>query len=385
MATFNTAAEFNGWDQKEKLAYLRTSLTGTAVQLLWEADDITYTQLVARLRERFGSTGMEERFQSELRCLRRKEGQSIREVGHAIRGLMARAYPGESDSRLGQHIARDAFLTALDDPELQFEVRKCDPRTLEEAIKLASRIEISRSAVEQPAPTRHRVNRRVEEQQPVTQQPTRGPESEQQVTPRAEPSHRPDNVVKYRQDTSTHASQQLRSPRKRERRTRATSSSESQHMEELVREMQSMKTSMMAMSKELEGYKNAGQFRPPSAAPRPPLQSPAPRPEQQPRAQQENVRQSTAPSFVQPSSVICWSCGEQGHYSRQCPSSRRYQQPAQQSGQRQMDPNRNYRPAPPDQQQSSQNGQSSREFRASGVRIQWRVVRLSYLLESSCV
>ena len=33
-----------------------------------------------------------------------------------------------------------------------------------------------------------------------------------------------------------------------------------------------------------------------------------------------------------------------------------------------MDPNRNYRPVPPDQQQSSQNGQSSREFRASGVR-----------------
>ena len=290
---------------------------------------------------------MEERFQSELRCLRRREGESIREVGHAIRGLMARAYPGESDSRLGQHIARDSFLTALNDPELKFEVRKCDPRTLEEAIKLASRIEISRSAVEQPAPTRHRVNRRVEEQPPISLQWTREPDIEQQVTPRAEPSHRPDNVIKYSQETGTQASQQLRSPRKCERRSRATSS-ESQHMEEMVREMQAMKTSMMAMSKELEGYKNAGQLRPPSVAPRPPPPSPAPRPEQQQWAQQENARQSNAPSFVQPSSVICWSCGEQGHYSRQCPSNRRYQQPAQQSGQRQMDPNRNYHPTPPD-------------------------------------
>jgi len=215
MATFNTAAEFNGWDQREKLAYLRTSLTGTAVQLLWEANDITYTQLVAKLKERYGSVGMEERYQTELRCLRRKDGESIRELAHAIRCLMARAYPGESDSRLGQHIARDSFLTALNDPELQFEVRMCDPHTLEETVKLASRIEISRSAVEQPAPTCHRVNRRVEEQPPVSQQPTREPDYEQRVTPRAEPSHRQDNVVKYSQETGTQASQQPRSPRKR--------------------------------------------------------------------------------------------------------------------------------------------------------------------------
>ena len=261
-------------------------------------------------------------------------------------------------------------------------MRKCDPHTLEEAIKLASRIEISRSAVVQPAPTRHKVNRRVEEQQPVSQQPTHEPDVEQQVTPRAEPKHQPNNMVKYSRETGTQASQQLRSPRKRERRSRATSSSESEHMEEMVREMQAMKTSMMAMSKELEGYKNAGQFGPPRAAPRPPPPSPSPRPEQQPGAQQKNVRQSSAPSFVQPSSVIC--CGEQGHYSRQCPSNRHYQQPAQQSGQRQMGPDRNYRPAPPDPQQSLQNGQSSREFRASGV-IQPRVVRFSYLLESLCV
>ena len=367
MATFNTAAEFNGWDQKEKLAYLRTSLTGTAVQLLWEADDIAYTQLVARLKEQFGSIGIQERYQTELRCRRRKEGESIRELAQPIRGLMSQAYQGESDSRLGQHIARDSFLSALNDPELQFEVRKCDPHTVEETVKLASRIEISRAAVEQPAPTRHRVNRRVEEQPPATQQSSREPDYERRAVPRLEPSHRPDSAAKYSHQIGTQASQP-RSPRKLERRSRAMSSSESQHIEEMVREMQAMKISMMAMSKKLEQYENADRLGPPNVTPRPPLPSPAPRPEQQPRASQENVREPNAPSFVQPPTVLCWSCGEPGHYSRQCPSGRRYQQPAQQSGQRQMDPNRNYRPAPPGPQLSSQNGQSPQEYRASGVR-----------------
>ena len=130
MVVFNNAASFNGWNEKEKLAYLRASLTGTAVQLLWEAKDITYAQLVNKLRERFGSIGMEERYQTELRCRRRREGESIRALAQDIRRLMSLAYPGESDTRLGQHIARDAFLTSLNDPELQFEVRKSDPHTL---------------------------------------------------------------------------------------------------------------------------------------------------------------------------------------------------------------------------------------------------------------
>ena len=166
MVTFNTTAKFNGWDEEEKLAYLRTSLTGTAVQLLWDADDITYDQLVKKLRDRFGAGGLEQRYRTELRCRRRQEGESIRELAQDIRRLMSQAYPGEADSRLGQHIAMDAFITALVDPEMQVKIRDKELDTLEEAVKAALRCESSKAAVESSASTRQRNIRRVEEHLP---------------------------------------------------------------------------------------------------------------------------------------------------------------------------------------------------------------------------
>jgi hypothetical protein len=69
---------------------------------------------------------MEERFQTELRCRRRAKGESLRELAQDIRRLMALAYPGEKSS-LSEHIARDAFLTALDDPEFELKIREREP------------------------------------------------------------------------------------------------------------------------------------------------------------------------------------------------------------------------------------------------------------------
>lgn len=93
---------------------------------MWDADDLTFDQLVTKLKDRFGAVGIEERYQTELRCRRRREGESIRELAQDIRRLMSLAYPGDGDSRIGQHIARDAFLAALGDPDLQLRVRDKD-------------------------------------------------------------------------------------------------------------------------------------------------------------------------------------------------------------------------------------------------------------------
>jgi len=163
MMSFTNAAKFNGWNAKEKLAYLRASLTGVAAQLLWGADDISYDQLVKKLEDRFGSAGLEERFEAELHCRRRRPGEPIGELAQDVRRLMSLAFPGNDDAPLWQHIARDSFFTALDDPALQMEVRKNEPRTFEEAVRLALRYEITKAAVESSASSgRHRVSRRVD-------------------------------------------------------------------------------------------------------------------------------------------------------------------------------------------------------------------------------
>jgi len=73
---------------------------------------------------------------------------------------MAMAYPGEKSS-LSEHIARDSFLTALGDAELELKVRQREPKDLDEAVGISQRIEVFRNTAESSAAGRHRVNRQV--------------------------------------------------------------------------------------------------------------------------------------------------------------------------------------------------------------------------------
>src|SRR5664279_1006373 len=103
---------------------------------------------------------MEEKFQNELRCRRRARGESLRELSQDIRRLMTLAYPGEK-SGLSEHIARDAFLCALDDPEFELKIREREPADLDSAVKLAQRFEVFKASVESSSSTLHKVNRHV--------------------------------------------------------------------------------------------------------------------------------------------------------------------------------------------------------------------------------
>jgi len=118
LVQFENCAKYCEWPAKDKAAHLRWALTGTAAQLLWGAEDLSYELLLERLKRRFSGKGMEQKFQSELRCRRRNRGESLRELAQEIRRLMSMAYPGEKSS-LSEHILRDSFLTSLGDTELE--------------------------------------------------------------------------------------------------------------------------------------------------------------------------------------------------------------------------------------------------------------------------
>ena len=79
---------------------------------------------------------MEEKYQNELRCRRRGRGESLRELEQDIRRLMALAYSGEK-SRMSENIARDSFLTALNDPELELKIRERKAASFDKALKIA--------------------------------------------------------------------------------------------------------------------------------------------------------------------------------------------------------------------------------------------------------
>jgi len=98
-------------------------------------------ELVIRLlKNRFGSLNEEERYRSELKARRRRRGESLQNVYQDVRRLMALAFPGQSGSTW-EVMARDAFVESLGDPSLRIRVLERDPTTLEEALKITSRLE----------------------------------------------------------------------------------------------------------------------------------------------------------------------------------------------------------------------------------------------------
>ena len=124
---------------------------------------MTYEELVAKLRARFGAAGLHERFAAELRSRRRKNGESLAELHAEIKRVMALAYPDSAHSPLGQVIAMDHFIAALDNRELELKVRDRDPCDLEAAFKAAIRVEThlkAYNADREREPVRETRNRR---------------------------------------------------------------------------------------------------------------------------------------------------------------------------------------------------------------------------------
>jgi len=159
---FNNCSKYNEWEEEDKLAHSRWYLTGSAAQLLWDSDGLTYKQLVKKLRSRFGGDGIEEKFQTGLQCRRRVSKESLRELGQDVRRLMILAYPGEN-LRMAEQVAREHFIVALDDPELELKVRETETQTLDDAIMIAQRLGVFKSAIGQSSHIRNRVNRQVTE------------------------------------------------------------------------------------------------------------------------------------------------------------------------------------------------------------------------------
>lgn len=143
LAHFDSCATYNRWHDDDRLAYLRSCLTGRAAEVLWAAGgnaSDTLDKLMKLLRNRFGNDGQAEKHRAELRCRRRRAGESLRSVFHDIQRLVSLAYPGPTNATT-EIVARDAFLDSLDDCSFAMKVREKEPCNLDEALKIALRLE----------------------------------------------------------------------------------------------------------------------------------------------------------------------------------------------------------------------------------------------------
>jgi len=116
--------------------------------MLWGTDNMTYEQLLDRLKSRFASFDMETKHQTEVQCGRRRPEESLRELAQDTRRLMMLAYPGER-SKMADRLAKEYIIIALDDSKLEFQLREKKPQTLDPALKIAQRLEMFKNAVKQ--------------------------------------------------------------------------------------------------------------------------------------------------------------------------------------------------------------------------------------------
>jgi len=130
-------ATYYHWTPRDELFHLRASLKGPSGQLLWDlGTDISLEKLVDRLKQRFGGADQAERFRTELRIRRRQSGEELPTLYSDVRRLMSLAYPGHDQLESMESVGRDAFLEALDDPELRI-------RILEKGVKTSKSLPIN--------------------------------------------------------------------------------------------------------------------------------------------------------------------------------------------------------------------------------------------------
>ena len=314
LVQFTNCAHYCRWSEEDKLAYLRWSLNGTAAQLLCGTEDLTYEQLVEILKSRFGGQGMEERFQTELRCRRRKNGESLRELAQDIRRLMMLAYPGEK-SNLSEHIARDFFLSAIDDSDLELKIREREPSTLDSAVKVAQRLEVFKSAVVQSSNARQRLSRQVTE--------TSGNVPRDNLEDRVAEIERNLQTTQLSDISARHnqpSSEPRKNKQKYKQRVCATSvDNDTEWKEQLLKKLNDLETAQRvseaqtkkisaendALQKEVGCLRHLQQVR----------AVPSSNESQVPRHENDVTSAREARQ--------CYNCGEFGHFHRRCPHPRR--------------------------------------------------------------
>ena len=162
------------------------SLDGIAGQVLWDAgSQPTVADVITLLRTRFGNELQAERFKAELKVRRRRPNESLLQLYQDISKLVALAYP-DSTQELSSHVAKEAYVIALNDPRLQLKVIEREPKTVEDALNIASKMEAFQASVIPPESNRgataHKARPKVKA--------TYAMESEEQVVPAKEDDQR---------------------------------------------------------------------------------------------------------------------------------------------------------------------------------------------------
>lgn len=147
LSQFQMVAEYNGWEEYDKLFSLAASLKGSARQVL-PADGtlstLTFDQLCSKLRAHFGTTQEVVHHLAVLGSMSRQPKEKIGALIDRMRPIARWAYPSVADPAARDVLLIPQFIDALTDDGQRHHVRCLRPQTLESAAAAAEMYELSK-------------------------------------------------------------------------------------------------------------------------------------------------------------------------------------------------------------------------------------------------
>jgi len=143
LAQFELVADAQGWSVDERALQLVASLRGAALEVLGHftgGQPLEYQQVVEALRRRFGHHQQSEVYRARLKARVRAKGEPLPQLAQELETLVRRAYPAASEDMV-RELAKDQFVDALQDRELQLYVKQAHPKDMKEALARALELE----------------------------------------------------------------------------------------------------------------------------------------------------------------------------------------------------------------------------------------------------
>ena len=140
---FEAVAMMNHWGEQDKAAHLIISLRGPATGVLSSLppeEHHNYAALTAALEICFGAKHQVELNRMRLRSRTHRRGEGLPELAEDIERLTRLAYP-DAPATMIEVLARDQFLDAIPDEDLQVKVRQSRPPTLRQALAVSLELE----------------------------------------------------------------------------------------------------------------------------------------------------------------------------------------------------------------------------------------------------
>lgn len=144
-AHFEACSEINGWSYATKGLYLAASLRGNAQGCLGNIqkdDKPDYETLVLALEYRFSPPSQAELYMVQMRERRQIAGETFSELGQRLANMV---YP-TATFEFRESLAREHFVDALDNSEMRIRIKQSRPRSFNDAVILAVKLEAHQRA-----------------------------------------------------------------------------------------------------------------------------------------------------------------------------------------------------------------------------------------------